>query len=133
MSSTKRIKQIRKRNNLNSFDGIPLGTDGLLVDMISGLDLEEELRLGNNHRVSIEEISDTVTQITELYYNSNSFNTLEYSVVIRIEEIPAQDSTQITMTLYKGAAQAVNKLHEKVTVIDESSSIIQISEEVDGE
>lgn len=64
-----RIKQIRKRSN-GSFPttGIPIGTDGILVDMISQLDLEEEIRLGGNHYVDIVE-TNTATIIKEWYFS----------------------------------------------------------------
>lgn len=64
---TPRIKQIRKRSGGEFATGIPLGTDGILVDMVSELDLEEELRLGGNHYVDIIK-TDTATQIKEWYF-----------------------------------------------------------------
>ena len=62
-----RIKQIRKKSGSSFSTGIPIGTDGILVDMISGLDLEEEIKLGGNHYVDIFQ-TDTSTQIKEWYF-----------------------------------------------------------------
>lgn len=73
-SSLKRVKQIRKRSNNSFLDGIPIGTDGLLVDMISGLDLEEQLKLGGNHYVDIKQ-TDTQTEIREWYLTESKGNT----------------------------------------------------------
>lgn len=63
-----RIKQIRQKSSSGNYlAGIPIGTDGLLVDMLSNLDLEEELRLGGNHYVEIQD-DDQATRIYEWYY-----------------------------------------------------------------
>lgn len=63
-----RIKQIRKRQNGAFSTGVPIGTDGILVDMISELDLEQEIRLGGNHYVEINQTS-TSTEIKEWYFS----------------------------------------------------------------
>ena len=68
MSSQERIKQIRQRSEGSFTTGVPIGTDGILVDMISELDLEEELRLGGNHYVDIVE-TNTATEIKEWYFS----------------------------------------------------------------
>lgn len=89
-----RIKQIRKRSN-GSFPttGIPIGTDGILVDMISQLDLEEEIRLGGNHYVDIVQ-TNTATEIKEWYFSEprgtrtiaemSENNLITYSALVRI-------------------------------------------------
>lgn len=66
--STGRIKQIRTRSNNDFSTGVPIGTDGILVDMLSELDLEEEIRLGGNHYVDIVQ-TDTATEIKEWYFS----------------------------------------------------------------
>lgn len=71
-----RIKQINQRNDqpFNSqhpFDTIPLGVDGLLVDMMSNLDLEEDLKIGNNHYVEINQINEYDTIITQYYFSQS--------------------------------------------------------------
>lgn len=63
-----RIKQIRKKSGSSFGTGIPIGTDGILVDMISGLDLEEEIKLGGNHYVNVFK-TKTSTQIREWYFS----------------------------------------------------------------
>lgn len=65
--SLKRIKQIRQKTS-EGYSPIPIGTQGLLVDMISELDLEEEIRLGGNHYVTVYD-TPTSTQITEWYFS----------------------------------------------------------------
>lgn len=66
--NTGRIKQIRTRSGADFPTGIPIGTDGILVDMLSELDLEEEIRLGGNHYVDIVQ-TDTATEIKEWYFS----------------------------------------------------------------
>ncbi len=63
-----RVKQIKPRQG-GSFpaSGIPIGTDGLLVDMISQLDLEQEIRLGGNHYVDMIE-TEIATVIKQWYF-----------------------------------------------------------------
>lgn len=138
--NTERVKSISKKEISGFSTPIPIGTDGLLVDMLSGLDLEEENKLGNNHSATITEIDDNTTQIIEQYYDNSSPKVLKYSVFIKIEENGTE--TIITMKLFKGAINRDNQdniiennlLHTKITIIDESSSsITQIDQEVDGE
>ena len=66
--NTGRIKQIRTRSGADFPTGVPIGTDGILVDMLSELDLEEEIRLGGNHYVDIVQ-TDTATEIREWYFS----------------------------------------------------------------
>lgn len=75
-SNLKRIKEIRQKtgDSNNLFKSIPLGTNGLLVDMLSNLDLEEELKLGNDHYVFIDQNELSLT-ITEYYTTSPRRNT----------------------------------------------------------
>lgn len=88
--SLKRIKQIRQKTS-EGYSPIPIGTQGLLVDMISELDLEEEIRLGGNHYVTVYD-TPTSTQITEWYFSeprrerelSQMSNYVTYAVSISI-------------------------------------------------
>ena len=66
--NTGRIKQIRTRSGADFPTGVPIGTDGILVDMLSELDLEEEIRLGGNHYVDVVQTS-TATEIREWYFS----------------------------------------------------------------
>jgi hypothetical protein len=49
-----RIKEIRQKTSSGYTTGIPIGSSGYLIDMLSSLDLEEELKLGNDHYVTVE-------------------------------------------------------------------------------
>lgn len=135
-----RIKQIRQKSSSGYLTGIPLGADGLLVDMLSGLDLEEELRLGGNHYVEIvdTEVNEQVTTtIKEWYFTQpkgentiaqmKEANKIPYSAQIVITD------DEITMSLYEGDITDNKVLHQKSIVIDEvSTSTTNISEEVDA-
>lgn len=129
-----RIKQIRQKSINNSYPiSIPLGADGFLIDMFSGLDLEEELKLGNDHYVEIKD-NNGVTEIKEWYFiekkgdrsiqDMEDLNLITYSTQIII------GNNNINMILYKGAISEEKELHTKNIIITENSNIITIDEEV---
>lgn len=98
-TDTGRIKQIRQKSPLGGFtDPFPLGTDGYLVDMISGLDLEQQIKLGGNHYVNIYTDQDDNTYIKQWYLTKpkseipdNEFSAnVKYSVLISM--IATQES-----------------------------------------
>ncbi len=74
-----RIKQIRQRTSSGYTADIPIGAQGYLIDMLSGLDLEQELKLGNDHYVTIEE-DDDITEIKEWYFSEKLNDTLDYMI-----------------------------------------------------
>lgn len=67
-ASLKRVKQIRKKTGSDTYLSLPIGSQGLLVDMVSQLDLEEEIRLGGNHYTTITS-TDLATTIKEWYFS----------------------------------------------------------------
>lgn len=73
MSSTslKRIKEIRQKSTTSEtgYIPIPIGTSGLLVDLASNFDLEEDLKLGSNHYVQIKQ-NGSYVQIIEYYFSA---------------------------------------------------------------
>lgn len=138
-----RVKQIRQKDSSGNFTtSIPIGTNGLLVDMLSNLDLEEELKLGNDHYAQITQDEDSgITTIKEWYFTepkngreiSEMVNYMTYSAQIVIDQSEGT-TTSIEMTLYQKDIQDSNKLHQKTILIDESSSsITTVVQEVDKE
>ena len=95
-----RIKGIRKflgNNSSPSFDSfIPFGTEGNLVDVFSGLDLEQELILGSNKKVSFNtntnEQGIITTSITQKFQDDEQ--TCIYTKVTLIQEIPIIDAIE---------------------------------------
>lgn len=86
MSNGKRIKQLRQKTFNNDFLHIPFGADGNFIDMFSGLDLEEELKIGGNHYVQINS-DEFNTQVTEYYSTAPitdplNDNNIIYKVII---------------------------------------------------
>lgn len=80
-----RIKQIRKKKS-NGYSSYPIGSDGQYVDMSSGLDLEEELKLGGNHQVEIvENKEENKTQIVEYYLDNSAEESIVYTVKTTIQ------------------------------------------------
>lgn len=69
-ASLKRVKQIRKKTGSDTYLSLPIGSQGLLVDMVSQLDLEEEIRLGGNHYTTITS-TDLATTIKEWYFSQS--------------------------------------------------------------
>ena len=95
-TSKQRIKQIRQKTSSGYSSGIPIGADGFLIDMLSQLDLEEELKLGGNHYADIQE-TDTEMTITEYYFSEArgqksisdmaEQNLITYTVKIKIASV----------------------------------------------
>ena len=64
--SVKTIKGSRQKNSTGNYaDYIPFGADGEYIDMLSGLNLERELKLGGDHLTSITEQNGNII-ITEI-------------------------------------------------------------------
>ena len=99
--NTGRIKQIKPRQD-GSFPqkGIPIGTDGLLVDMVSQLDLEEEIRLGGNHYVDMHQ-TETETIIREWYLSQpkgiTPIEQIDDNIVTYTSQITITNKVQINI------------------------------------
>ena len=142
---TPRLKGLHeKQPDLSFGDFLPFGTDGVLVDMLSGLDNEQEFKLGGNHSADISE-SDNITTITE-YYRKDDDNThlglgtIVYTVVTRIETILDEESpidTEILVSLYEGTIQnpPQEPLNTKTVIIPKevSGSPLSITEVLNKE
>ena len=109
-----RVKNLRKKITPNSFgDPIPIGTDGILVDMLSGLDNEQELKLGGNHIADISE-DGNITTIIEQYCKNDVAKTIVYTVKTVVVD-NEDNSTTITVEIYNGNSTAVaDKLNTKI-------------------
>lgn len=114
-----RIKGLRQKQSSGSFDDlVPFGTDGILVDMLSGLDNEQEFKLGGNHTSVITETSETETSIVETYYALDG-TTVTYVVETTIVE-NTDGSTDITVELKKSGVVINNKT---ITIPPDAASI----------
>lgn len=119
-----RIKEIRQKDSEGQFPTTyPIGTDGTLVDMLSGLDNEVELKLGGNHDSYIEEVSDTVTRITETYYDLAHDRT--YICVTTITE-NQDDTTTIVIVLSQNDVE----IRRKTVTIPVDAATMNIREEL---
>ena len=97
----KRIKSVRQKEGMNYSPPIPLGTNGVLVDMFSKLNLEQELKLGPKHIADVVDEGDGITTITENYATPEEVITAGssfYRVIITIDdnEIIVDEYTTIT-------------------------------------
>lgn len=78
LSASGRIKQIKPRVGDRFGDPIPIGVDGLLTDMKSGLDLQQELTIGGNHYIQMNQ-TDTAVEIRQWYFSqAMQDRTLDY-------------------------------------------------------
>jgi len=119
-----RIKGLRQKNQNTYNPLVPFGTDGILVDMASGLNNEEELKLGGNHNVSITE-ANGITTITETYLDQADPKQVKYTVKTEISE--NNNGTTIITSLWEGAAEgSASKI--KITTIPEQGDIMEVLE-----
>lgn len=117
-----RIKGLRQKQANGTFASlVPFGTDGNLVDMSSGLNNEEELKLGGNHEVSIVTNND-VTTVTELYYDDNN-NIVLYTVESIIT--PNANNTTIITSLWEGSKSGI-AARVKTTTIPTIGNITEV-------
>lgn len=123
MAKGKRTKGMRKKLGTDTYDSfVPFGADGKFVDMDSSLDLEEELKLGGTHNVTISEnIEDdiTTTNVTELYEGG-------YKVVTTI--IESGSGTSISSKIYKTEDNEDTFLHRKTISILDDADLTEIKE-----
>lgn len=108
-----KTKGYRKKTE-NSYSAfIPFGSDGEFIDMFSGLDLEEEMRLGGHRDVSFSENDGAIT-VTETYYNAGG--TQIYRVVTTLSSgAITSGSGTVTVDLYVGTS-TTRKRRKTITV-----------------
>ena len=118
--SVKTIKGSRQKNTTGGYaDYIPFGADGEYVDMLSGLNLERELKLGGDHLTSITE-QNGITVITQKYADSESTGKY-YKVITTISE--GATGTTITSELHwlDNAGTDVLKNTKTIVIADEDT------------
>lgn len=122
-----RIKGLRQKQSDSSYNSlIPFGTDGVLVDMLSGLDNEQEIKLGGNHTSVITEVNATTTSIVETYKALDN-TTVTYVVETTIVE-NNDSSTNITISLKQNDVVIKSK---SIVIPAEDGAILEIEEELD--
>jgi hypothetical protein len=120
-----RIKGLRQKRSDSSYNSlVPFGTDGILVDMLSGLDNEQEFKLGGNHDSVITEVNDTTTTIVETYKALDN-STVTYVVETTVVE-NNDSSTSITISLKRGGTI----LNSKTITIPADDTVMEIEEEL---
>lgn len=125
MSKIKQIKQ--KTNGTFPNQGIPLGADGINIDMSSGLNLEEEFIIGGNHSITItEDEEDNSFKIIESYKDKQN-ETLIYQTTTDIKE--NQNTTTITVDMF----DYINNIpsHYKTISITENDGNTTIQEGIE--
>lgn len=115
MATGQRTKGMRQKTGTNEYDVfVPFGSDGKYIDMDSSLDLEEELKLGGSHYVTINE-DENITSIIENYAGGYKTTT---------DIIEDENGITISSKLYKNN----NFLHRKNISIIENGAETTIEE-----
>ena len=118
----KRVKGYRKKAETGYEAFIPFGSDGEFIDILSGLNLEEEMRLGGRRNVSFSE-NDGAIIITETYYNTSG--TQIYRVVTTLSSgAITSGSGTVTVDLYVGTS-TTRKIRKTITVSDSGNTNIE--------
>lgn len=119
--SVQTIKGSRQKNATGGYaDYIPFGVDGEYTDMLSGLTLERELKLGGDHLASIGVDANGNTVVVEKYAKSSDTNDF-YNVVTTIGG--DEQGTVITSELHwiDSSGNDVTKNIKTVTIRDSAS------------
>lgn len=132
----KRIKKIHQKGQGNNFTDYPIGVDSIYVDMLSNLDLEEELKIGNNHSVTIQDIYTEVneqsvfdhTEIKQYYYDLPLDNNNK-QILYYVETIIDSTGNLISSKLYQG--NKVTELHQKDIKITQDQNLTTIGQTVE--
>lgn len=96
----KRVKGMRRKTSSSTFGNfVPFGTDGIFTDMASGLDLEQELKLGGNQQVTITEPDEDSTLIVETYSDSKGNEVYKIETLVTKNE---REEPVVSTKLYKG-------------------------------
>lgn len=115
-----RIKGFRKKGASNNYNAlIPFGSDGILIDMLSGLHLEYELVIGGKRNSTITENSTNIIFTNQYYNNSGA---IQYTLTTTIPQtaITATSGTvNIIIDLFNGnSTAAANRLKRKTLTLN---------------
>ena len=115
-----RIKGFRKKGASNNYNAlIPFGSDGILIDMLSGLHLEYELVIGGKRNSTIVENSTNIIFTNQYYNNSGA---IQYTLTTTIPQtaITATSGTvNIIIDLFNGnSTAAANRLKRKTLTLN---------------
>ena len=119
----KKIKSVRQKIGNNEFDlPISLGADGKNVDMESGLDLEEEFKMGGVSDVDITEDELGATIIVERFYDKAG--TLIGTVESKIEDSEDPNGGDPVSLMTIGTTMTKGeKVFSKQTVLASTASL----------
>lgn len=131
----KRIKKIHQKGQGNIFTDYPIGVDSIYVDMLSNLDLEEELKIGNNHSVTVQDVYTEVdeqsvfdhTEIKQYYYDLPLDNNNK-QVLYYVETTIDSTGNSISSKLYQG--NETTRLHQKNIEITQNQNLTTIGQTV---
>lgn len=127
----KKIKHISQRKQNGDFSNfIPLGADGLNIDMLSGSNLEEEMHLGSPSKTSFTTDEFGSTIITEEYKKNNN-QTDNYYVMKTSFETDEDENMVIVQRLYFVIEEELVLKRIKKISFDSSEGSLIIKEELE--
>lgn len=128
MKKIKHISQREQNGNFSNF--IPLGADGLNIDMLSGNNLEEEMHLGSPSKTSFETDEFGSTIITEEYKKNNN-QTDKYYIMKTSFEANEDENMIIIQKLYFIIEEELVLKRTKKISFDSSEGNLIIKEELE--
>ena len=122
-----RVKGYRKKRADDSYAPlVPFGSDGILIDMLSGLHLEYELVIGGKRNSTIVEDSTNII-FTNQYYN-NAGN-IQYTLETTIPKtILTATSGSISIVLYDGNKVATLKTKTLAYTVNVTTGALTFTE-----
>lgn len=113
MATIKTVKGTKQKLGAGSYGSyIPFGIDGQYADMFSGLDLEQELKIGGPEQIQIVQNEDGSFDIIQNIQTIDASENGYYKLTVNINE----EATLITQKLYWVDAQGQNTLKRTKTI-----------------
>ena len=124
-----RIKGLREKLSNKTYGSFtPFGTDGFLVDMMSGLQLEEELKVGGDHETEISKDANDNTIVKEKYTTNG---VQKYSTETIISKDKETDIVTIDIKLFEGLEGQETLIKEKeISIIHDENDNYFIKEKL---
>lgn len=119
-----RIKGFKIKENSNLYSSlIPFGTEGQLTDMSSSLDLEEQLKIGGNHYIEIQEEDNDEVEVREWYCTQpvateeEKIEFCSYTVITNFTEGPVSTAIDVTQDNNDGTDLLIDQDSENSNLI----------------
>lgn len=118
-----KIKSVRKKIGNNEYDlPISLGADGKNIDMQSGLNLEEQFKMGGLQNIDISQDQFGVISVSGTYYNNDGTASIG-AFETRIEDSQLDNNGDpVSLTTVGSTLRIGEKVFAKQTVLASTAS-----------